>query len=69
MWKFHILAEKGHICFYKNFTNQTFTIFNSKVVYFRSVWNIKYSTLKKRSFQLEMMLHRVNQCSVEAVLG
>ena len=56
--KLHIHAEKDHICFYKNSTNQSFTFISSKVVYFRSVSNIKHSTLRKRS------LHCAIKCSI-----
>ena len=33
--EFHIHPEKGHVYFYKNSTNQTFTFISSKVVYFK----------------------------------
>ena len=54
--KFNIHAEKDHICFYKTSTNQTFTFISSKVVYCKSIWNIKYSTLRKRSLHCHWML-------------
>ena len=41
--KFHIYAEKDHIYFYKNSTNQTFTFISRKVVYLKNFSNIKYS--------------------------
>ena len=47
--KFRIHYEKDHLCFYKISTNQTLTFISSKLVYFRSVSYIKYSTLKKRT--------------------
>ena len=49
--KFHIHAEKDQICFYKNSTDQTFIFTSSKVVNFRSVSNIKYNTIRKRSLR------------------
>ena len=32
--EFRINAEKDHLCYYKNSTNQTFTLIRSKTVYF-----------------------------------
>ena len=53
--QFCIHAEKDHLYFYKNSTNQTLIFNSSKVVYFRSISNIKYSTLKKRSLHCHKM--------------
>ena len=55
--EFRIHAEKDHICFYKNPTNQTFTFVSSKVVYVKKhrISHIKYSTLRKRSFHCHLM--------------
>ena len=53
--KFFIQAEKDHISFYKNSTSQTSTFIRSKVVYFRSVSYIKYSTLRKQSLHCHKM--------------
>ena len=46
--KFRIHAEKDLLCFYKNSANQTSIFISSKVVYFRTISHIKYSTLGKR---------------------
>ena len=42
-------CRRDHFCFYKYFTNQTFTFIKSKVVYFENHLVIKYFTLKKQS--------------------
>ena len=47
--KFRIHAEKDRLCFYKNSANQTLIFISSKVVYFRTISHIKYSTLGKRN--------------------
>ena len=41
--QFRIHAEKDHLCFYKNFTNQAFIFISSKLVYFKKKWKFPLS--------------------------
>ena len=41
--EFRIHVQTDHLCFYKNFTKQTFTFSSSKVVYFK-----KHLALQKK---------------------
>ena len=45
--EFGIHAEKNHLSFYKNSTNQVFTFISRKVV-LRTILHITYSTHKKQ---------------------
>ena len=56
--QFHIHTKKDNLCFYKNSTNRTLTFISSKVVYFKSVSHINYSSHRKRSaLPLNVLYH------------